>query len=70
MLICLNLQSSFLTSPFGWALFVLKGAALPQVRTVDTYNGVILFIAMELIAISVVFSAPSIALWLPDYIGW
>jgi tripartite ATP-independent transporter DctM subunit len=70
MLICLNLQSSFLTPPFGWALFFLKGVAPPEVRTIDIYKGVIPFIAMQVVAIAIVFSIPSIALWLPEYIGW
>ena len=70
MLICLNLQSSFLTPPFGWALFFLKGVAPPEVRTIDIYKGVIPFIAMQIVAIAIVFSIPSIALWLPEYIGW
>jgi TRAP-type mannitol/chloroaromatic compound transport system permease large subunit len=70
MLICLNLQSSFLTPPFGWALFFLKGVAPPEVRTIDIYKGVIPFIAMQVVAIAILFSVPSIALWLPEYIGW
>jgi tripartite ATP-independent transporter DctM subunit len=70
MLICLNLQSSFLTPPFGWALFFLKGVAPPEVRTSDIYRGVIPFIGMQIVAIAIVFLYPSIALWLPAYIGW
>jgi tripartite ATP-independent transporter DctM subunit len=70
MLICLNLQSSFLTPPFGWALFFLKGVAPPGVKTLDIYRGVIPFIGMQGIAILVVFFYPQIALWLPAAIGW
>jgi tripartite ATP-independent transporter DctM subunit len=70
MLICLNLQSSFLTPPFGWALFFLKGVAPPGVKTSDIYRGVIPFIGMQGIAILVVFFYPQIALWLPAAIGW
>ncbi len=70
MLICLNLQSSFLTPPFGWALFFLKGVAPPEVRTIDIYKGVIPFIAMQAVTIAIVFTFPQIALWLPQAIGW
>lgn len=70
MLICLNLQSSFLTPPFGWALFFLKGVAPPEVRTIDIYKGVVPFIAMQAVAVGIVFAFPQIALWLPQAIGW
>jgi tripartite ATP-independent transporter DctM subunit len=70
MLICLNLQSSFLTPPFGWALFFLKGVAPPEVKTIHIYKGVVPFIAMQIVAIAIVFMVPDIALWLPEYIGW
>jgi tripartite ATP-independent transporter DctM subunit len=70
MLICLNLQSSFLTPPFGWALFFLKGVAPPGVKTSDIYRGVIPFIGMQGVAILLVFFYPQIALWLPAAIGW
>jgi tripartite ATP-independent transporter DctM subunit len=70
MLITLNLQSSFLTPPFGWALFYLKGVAPPEVTTRDLYLGVIPFIGMQLVALVLLFMYPSIATWLPKYIGW
>lgn len=70
MLICLNLQSSFLTPPFGWALFFLRGVAPPEVKTIHIYKGVVPFIAMQIVAIAIVFMVPDIALWLPKYIGW
>ncbi len=70
MLICVNLQSSFLTPPFGWALFFLRGVAPPSVRTIDLYRGVIPFIGMQLLAIVAIYAFPSIATWLPQAIGW
>ncbi len=70
MLICINLQTSFLTPPFGWALFFLRGVAPPQVRTRDIYAGVIPFIALQLVALVLVYFYPQIALWLPKAIGW
>ena len=69
-LIALNLQTSFLTPPFGWALFFLKGAAPPGVTTGAIYRGVLPFIAIQLIALVVLFSFPGLALWLPEAIGW
>ena len=49
MLICVNLQTSFLTPPFGWALFFLRGVAPPEITTRDIYLGVIPFIAMQML---------------------
>jgi tripartite ATP-independent transporter DctM subunit len=70
MLICVNLQTSFLTPPFGWALFFLRGVAPPQVRTRDIYLGVLPFIGMQVIAVVLIYSFPQLALWLPKAIGW
>ncbi|WP_425091140.1 TRAP transporter large permease [Tropicimonas sp. S265A] len=69
-LIALNLQTSFLTPPFGWALFFLKGAAPPEVSTSDIYRGVLPFIAIQALALVLLFNFPGIATWLPDAIGW
>ncbi len=44
-LICVNLQTSFLTPPFGWALFFLRGVAPPEVTTGDIYRGIVPFVA-------------------------
>lgn len=70
MLICVTLQTSFLTPPFGWALFFLRGVAPPEVTTRHMYAGVIPFVAMQLLAVVLVFLFPQIALWLPKAIGW
>jgi tripartite ATP-independent transporter DctM subunit len=70
MLICVNLQTSFLTPPFGWALFFLRGVAPPEVRTRDIYLGVVPFIALQLAGLALVYFFPQIALWLPKAIGW
>ncbi|MDX8351805.1 TRAP transporter large permease subunit [Cognatiyoonia sp. IB215182] len=69
-LIALNLQTSFLTPPFGWALFFLKGAAPPQVTTAMIYRGVVPFIAIQVVALVMLFNFPAIATWLPEAIGW
>ncbi len=70
MLICVTLQTSFLTPPFGWALFFLRGVAPPEVTTRQMYIGVIPFIAMQMLAVLLVFLYPQLALWLPKLIGW
>ena len=69
-LICVNLQTSFLTPPFGWALFFLRGVAPPEVTTRDMYRGIIPFVLMQLIGLVLVFFFPGLALWLPKTIGW
>lgn len=70
MLVALNLQMSFLTPPFGWALFFLKGVAPPEVTIMDIYVGVIPFILLQIVALALVFMWPGIATWLPAAIGW
>ncbi len=69
-LICVNLQTSFLTPPFGWALFFLRGVAPPEISTNDIYRGVWTFIGLQLVALVLVFYFPGLALWLPKAIGW
>jgi tripartite ATP-independent transporter DctM subunit len=70
LLITMNLQSSFLTPPFGWALFYLKGVAPPEIGIKDIYQGVLPFIGLQLCALVLLFLYPQIALWLPKAIGW
>jgi len=70
MLICVTLQTSFLTPPFGWALFFLRGVAPPEVTTRHMYVGVVPFVAMQMLTVALVFWYPQIALWLPKAIGW
>lgn len=70
ILVALNLQMSFLTPPFGWALFFLKGVAPPGVRTRDIYVGALPFVGLQMIAVALVFFFPTLATWLPKAIGW
>ena len=70
MLITVNLQSSFLTPPFGWALFYLKGVAPPEITIKHIYKGVVPFVCLQGVALLLVFVFPEIALWLPKAIGW
>ncbi len=69
-LICVNLQTSFLTPPFGWSLFFLRGVAPPEVSTGDIYRGIVPFVLLQVIALVLVFFAPGLATWLPTAIGW
>ena len=70
ILVAMNLQTSFLTPPFGWALFFLKGVAPPGITTGDIYRGVIPFIALQMMGLAALFMFPELATWLPDVIGW
>jgi len=70
ILVAVNLQTSFLTPPFGWSLFFLKGVAPPSVKTSDIYRGVIPFIGLQLVGLALVFIFPQLATWLPNTIGW
>jgi tripartite ATP-independent transporter DctM subunit len=69
-LICINLQTSFLTPPFGWSLFFLRGVAPPEVTTGDIYRGVIPFVALQALGLVLCFFFPGLATWLPKAIGW
>jgi tripartite ATP-independent transporter DctM subunit len=70
ILVALNLQTSFLTPPVGWALFFLKGVAPPEVRSRDIYVGVLPFVLLQVAALVMVFRYPGLATWLPRAIGW
>ncbi len=66
VMIGLNIQTSFLTPPFGFALFYLRGVAPAIVRTVSMYKGVVAFIALQLIALVIVGLAPQLVNYLPN----
>ncbi len=68
ILLAINLQTSFLTPPFGFALFYLRGVAPPSVKTTDIYKGVIPFVVIQLLLMAMLFIWPDIATWLPDTI--
>jgi len=65
ILISLNLQTSFLTPPFGFSLFFLRGVAPKEIQTKNIYRGVIPYIGIQVLAIFIVVFFPSIATWLP-----
>jgi TRAP-type mannitol/chloroaromatic compound transport system permease large subunit len=64
LLIALNLQTSFLTPPFGFSLFYLKASA-PTLKLQDIYKGVVPFIIIQLVILTLIISFPSLTLWLP-----
>jgi len=65
ILISLNLQTSFLTPPFGFSLFFLRGVAPKEIQTKNIYRGVMPYIGIQVLAIFIVGFFPSIATWLP-----
>ena len=68
VMIGLNIQTSFLTPPFGFALFYLRGVAPPSVKTLQIYKGVVAFILLQLVGLSVAGYFPSIVNYLPNRI--
>lgn len=68
IMIAVNLQTSFLTPPFGFALFYLRGVAPEEVGTSDIYRGVIPFIAIQILALLLLAAWPGLATWLPSII--
>lgn len=69
ILIAMNLQTSFLTPPFGFALFYLKGVSPPEVKTIQIYKGVVPFIALQLTVLILIIAFPDLVTWLPNYLG-
>ena len=68
VMIALNLQTSFLTPPFGFALFYLRGVSPPQVATSDIYRGVVPFVIIQLAMLVVLTKWPSLVTWLPKVV--
>lgn len=65
LLVCLNLQMSFLTPPFAYAIFFVKGASPPEITTWDIYRGVVPFVALQAFGVFICIVFPEIILWLP-----
>ena len=66
VLIALNLQTSFLTPPFGFSLFYLKAVAPPEVRIQDIYKGIVPFVILQVAMIIIIILIPDLVTWLPD----
>ncbi|MGQ9777098.1 MAG: TRAP transporter large permease [Thermodesulfobacteriota bacterium] len=65
LLVCVNLQMSFLTPPFAYAIFFVKGAAPPEITTWDIYRGVVPFVILQAIGLLICIVYPEIVLWFP-----
>ena len=68
IMIAINLQTSFLTPPFGFALFYLRGVAPPEVTTTQIYRGAIPFVGIQLVALLLLAVFPELVTWLPGKI--
>ena len=68
ILIAINLQTSFLTPPFGFSLFYLKGVSPPNVKTTDIYKGIIPFVVIQLIGLILVAMAPEMVTCAPEWV--
>ena len=68
VLLAANLQTSFLTPPFGFALFYLRGVTPKNIATTDIYRGVLPFVAMQLLLIAALLAFPQLATWLPEIV--
>lgn len=66
VLIGLNLQTSFLTPPFGFSLFYLKAVAPPEIRIQDIYRGIIPFVTIQILTLILLMLFPILVTWLPD----
>jgi len=66
MMICINLQTSFLTPPFGYSLFYFKGVAPPEYSMGDVYRGILPFVMIQIFALATMIFFPQIITYLPD----
>ncbi|WP_300463047.1 TRAP transporter large permease subunit [Desulfobacula sp.] len=66
ILIAVNLQTSFLTPPFGFSLFYLKGVTPPEIKTMDIYKGIIPFVIIQIIGLLIICLVPESVTWLPS----
>ncbi|PJF33381.1 MAG: C4-dicarboxylate ABC transporter, partial [Phototrophicales bacterium] len=65
VLIAVNLQTSFLTPPFGFSLFYLKGVAPPNITTGQIYRGIVPYVLIQLIGLTLILLFPEAVTWLP-----
>ena len=68
VMIGMNLQTSFLTPPFGFALFYLRGVASKTVSTIQIYRGAVPFVGLQIVGMVILWFLPGLATWLPDQI--
>jgi TRAP-type mannitol/chloroaromatic compound transport system permease large subunit len=68
IMMAINLQTSFLTPPFGFALFFLRGVAPPELKTGAIYRGIIPFVMMQIVMLGILAAYPSLATTLPKLV--
>jgi tripartite ATP-independent transporter DctM subunit len=68
IMFAVNLQTSFMTPPFGPSLFYLKGVCPPQIRTTDLYRGIIPFVLLQLTGLLIIAIWPELVTWLPKWV--
>ena len=68
IMIAINLQASFLTPPFGFALFYLRGVAPESIKTQQIYRGVVPFVVIQILMLIILSIFPVLVTWLPNYI--
>jgi TRAP-type mannitol/chloroaromatic compound transport system permease large subunit len=66
MMVCINLQTSFLTPPFGYSLFYFKGVAPPEFSMGDVYKGILPFVAIQVFGLAILAIFPQLISYLPD----
>jgi len=70
ILMSVNLQTSFLTPPFGFTLFYMKGTVPPAITMAHIYRGIVPFVVIQLTGLALLLAAPELALWLPRKVGF
>ncbi len=70
VMMSVNLQTSFLTPPFGFTLFYMKGTVPPSINMAHIYRGIIPFVVLQLIGLTLILAFPQLALWLPRWAGF
>jgi TRAP-type mannitol/chloroaromatic compound transport system permease large subunit len=70
IMLSVNLQTSFLTPPFGFTLFYMKGTVPPSINMGHIYRGIIPFVVLQLLGLGVIIAFPNVALWLPRVAGF
>jgi tripartite ATP-independent transporter DctM subunit len=70
ILMSVNLQTSFLTPPFGFTLFYMKGTVPPSITMAHIYRGIIPFVILQIIGLALAMAFPELALWLPRKVGF
>ena len=70
VLLAVNMQTAFLTPPFGFALFYMKGTVPPGVTMAHIYRGIVPFVLIQLLALALCIAFPETVLWLPRRWGF